>query len=260
MNLLITGANGFIGKALGSRLSSDRKIIGVDITEEPDKPTKIAWEHADIINGDSVAAICGRHTPDVIIHCGGIAHQKIGSVDRETYIKVNSEATENLAEVAARNNPELLFVFLSSISVYGEERKGISRKGTRTQSGFTDDGVEGDADCNPSSDYAYSKLDAEKRLISLYEEGLLRNLIILRLAPVYDREWSLNLDRRVFAPMKMAYLKFGSGNQRMFALARPNLVDFIDFLIRRFHRLPQIGDEATPARGLTTVTCLYHKK
>jgi nucleoside-diphosphate-sugar epimerase len=58
-------------------------------------------------------------------------------------------------------------------------------------------------------------------------------LIILRLAPVYDREWSLNLDRRVFAPGKLAYLRFGSGSQKMSALARPNLVDFIEFLLER---------------------------
>ena len=87
-----------------------------------------------------------------------------------------------------------------------------------------------------------SKLDAEKRLIDLYNEGILYNLVILRLAPVYDREWSLNLDRRVFAPKKLAYLRFGSGSQRMSALAKPNLVDFIKHILQStdyadFHRL-----------------------
>ena len=83
--------------------------------------------------------------------------------------------------------------------------------------------------CEPSSDYAKSKLDAEKRLIKLFDEGLLKKLDILRLAPVYDSEWSLNLDRRVFALKKVAYLKFGSGMQEMSAIARQNLVDFIGF-------------------------------
>ena len=120
MNLLTTGANGFIGRALCDKLSPDHKVIGIDIAERPDKPSKIAWEQASITDNDSVAAICDKYAPDVVIHCAGIAHQKMGSVDRETYIKVNSEATENLAKAAARTNPELLFVFLSSISVYGE--------------------------------------------------------------------------------------------------------------------------------------------
>lgn len=56
---------------------------------------------------------------------------------------------------------------------------------------------------------------------------------------MYDRSWSLNLDRRVFAPKKLAYLRFGSGSQRMSALARPNLVDFIAFLIHRLRRFSQ---------------------
>ena len=195
-----TGASGFIGRALCDKLSPDHQVTGIDITEQPDTPSKITWEQASITDTDSVAAICRKHTPDVIIHCAGIAHQKIGSVDRETYIEVNSEATENLAMAAVGTNPELLFLFLSTISVYGEDPKGISRKDAKAQRRLNDNGVGEDAECNPSSDYAFSKLDAEKRLIALCEKGLLHNLIILRLAPVYDREWSLNLDRRVCAP------------------------------------------------------------
>jgi len=95
-----------------------------------------------------------------------------------------------------------------------------------------------------------SKLDAERRLIALYDDGKLHNLVILRLAPVYDRYWSLNLDRRVFAPKKLAYLRFGLGSQRMSALARPNLVEFIEFLIHRFHRFSQIKDKPTQKNNL----------
>jgi len=93
------------------------------------------------------------------------------------------------------------------------------------------EGISEGNECWPSSDYAGSKLDAERRLIALANEGVINSLVILRLAPVYDREWNLNLDRRVFAPGKLSYLRFGSGSQKMSALARPNLVDFIAYLI-----------------------------
>ena len=120
MNIFTTGASGFIGKAICSRLSPNSNVIGIDVTAEPDKPTAITWEQANIADNDALNAICEKHSADIIIHCAGIAHQKIGSVDRKTYLKVNSEASENLAKTAARNNPQLLFVFLSTISVYGE--------------------------------------------------------------------------------------------------------------------------------------------
>lgn len=173
----------------------------------------------NIIDNEQLEDVCIKYRPDVIIHCAGIAHQKIGSIDSEEYQRLNTLATENLAKSSITANPDVHFIFLSSISVYGEDNI----------QGF----VSEEDKCNPSSDYAYSKLDAEKRLIKLHEAEELKKLDILRLAPVYDSEWSLNLDRRVFAPKKMAYIKFGSGEQEMSAVSRQNLVDFIDYRLKQ---------------------------
>jgi nucleoside-diphosphate-sugar epimerase len=89
--VLITGATGFIGTALCSRLSSDNKVVGVDITGPPDGALNIAWERADLTDSDSVAAICEKYSLDVVIHCAGVAHQKIGTVDSAIYMRVNSD-------------------------------------------------------------------------------------------------------------------------------------------------------------------------
>ncbi len=133
MNILITGANGFIGKALRSRLASGNKVIGVDITGPVDGRLNIAWEQADLADRDLAVAICDKYSPDVVIHCAGIAHQKIGVVDSATYMRVNSEMTENLAKAAAKSNPGVCFIFFSSVSVYGEGPQMTSRKGAKTQ-------------------------------------------------------------------------------------------------------------------------------
>lgn len=220
MNVFVTGASGFIGRALCRRLASDNKVVGVYHRKKPVAPENIVLEQIDLTDYNAVASICEKYSPDVVIHCAGIAHQKVGAVSAATYMRVNSEATENLAKAASKVNPGVLFIFFSSVSVYGEGEQ-------ETGDGRTEDG-----ECRPSSDYAVSKLDAERRLCALYEEGKLHNLVILRLAPVYDREWSLNLDRRVFAPGKLAYLRFGSGMQKMSALARPNLVEFIAHILQ----------------------------
>jgi len=214
-SIFVTGAMGFIGSAICRSLSTE-KIIGIDFVGGSHN-NKIHLEVIDLTDNKSVTRIYEKHSPDTVIHCAGIAHQKIGAFDAKTYLRVNSEATEKFAKAAAMSNPDLHFIFLSTISVYGENHliQPISENTL----------------CSPSSDYALSKLDAEKRLIRLYEEGLFRRLTILRLAPVYDREWNLNLERRIFAPGKIAYLKFGSGNQKMSALARPNLVEFIEYLL-----------------------------
>jgi len=217
--ILVTGANGFIGRALCSRLASDNKVVGVDNSGPGDRALDIDWEMTDLTDLNSLTAMCKQYSPELIIHCAGIAHQKIGAVDFATYKRINSEATENLAKAAAKINPGVVFIFLSSVSVYGEGNLSIP--------------VSEESECHPSSDYAASKRDAERRLIELSDKGIIHNLFILRLAPVYDREWALNLDRRVFAPKKLVYLRFGSGTQKMSALARPNFVDLIQFLLKR---------------------------
>lgn len=258
LNILITGVTGFIGSALCSRLAPDNRVIGGYHREKPVKPANIVWEPTDLTDVGAVTAICKKHSPEIVIHCAGIAHQKMGAVNSATYMRVNSEATENLARAASQVNPDVRFIFLSSVSVYGEGpqisqiEKIIHR--LRRFHRFKDiqqvaqiNAVGEDSDCKPSSDYARSKLDAERRLIALADEGILNDLVILRLAPVYDREWSFNLNRRVLAPLNLAYIRFGSGLQKMSALAMPNLVDFIDFIIRRLRRLTQIKVDKAPS-------------
>ncbi|MDD5450307.1 MAG: NAD-dependent epimerase/dehydratase family protein [Desulfovibrionales bacterium] len=231
-NILITGAAGFIGNALCRRLASGNKVIGVYYRKGPANYADVSWEQTDLTDVSAVAAVCEKYSPDVVIHCAGIAHQKIGSVNSPTYMRVNSEATGNLAKAASQVNPDVRFIFLSSVSVYGEGPGITSRKDATAQKRKNYNGISENGKCQPSSDYARSKLGAEKRLVALADEGILNGLVILRLAPVYDREWSFNLNRRVLAPLTITYIRFGSGLQRMSALARPNLVDFVEFLIK----------------------------
>ena len=223
MPIIITGASGFIGRTLCKKFSKHNNVIGLDIKKDNFINKNIKWEIADLTDFNTVSNICKKHIPGVVIHCAGIAHQKIGKVDSATYIRVNSMATENFAKAAAKFNSDVSFIFFSSVSVYGEDNLQVP--------------ISEEKECHPSSDYAVSKLDAERRLIALANEGIINSLFILRLAPVYDHKWSFNLDRRILAPMNMAYIRFGSGQQKMSALAKSNLVDFLEFLI---HRLTQI--------------------
>lgn len=216
--VLITGASGFIGSALCSRFSEKHIVIGIDnkiISEIPN----IVFNFSDITDYKRLSELIKTQSPDIIVHCAGITHQKLGGMTRDEYINVNTIATEHIAKLAIESNTHVYFIFLSSISVYGEEKNY--------------EAIKEEYIGNPSSDYAFSKLDAENRLIKLHRSGKLKKLDILRLAPVYTSDWSLNLDKRVFAPKKLAYIKFGSGEQEMSAVSRQNLVDFIEYRINQ---------------------------
>lgn len=233
--ILITGASGFIGQAICKTLSLKYKIIAFGKPVFSEGQNTCIFVEARIEDENAVQHVCNTYLPDVVIHCAGIAHQKLGDKKgADVYENINSIATEKLANAAISANPNVYFIFLSSISVYGENQ---SKKAVRE----TDK-------CCPTSDYAKSKLSAEKRLEKLCDANLLTRLDVLRLAPVYDAEWSINLEKRVFAPKKLFYLRFGSGEQKLSALARKNLVDLIDFRLthgtkKPFYNILNVCDE-----------------
>lgn len=214
--LLVTGATGFIGRAVCRRFRSEYRLVTLarHLRLNP-YPDEIPVQ-ADITDEKAVRQVCETYLPDVVIHCAGLAHLGIFS-SRCSKIsdQINSRAAKNLAYHAGTTHPDVQFIHLSSISVYGEQ--------------FDTESMHETSLCSPAGSYAQSKYQAENHLIQLYDTRCLNRLDILRLAPVYDHGWTLNLDKRVFGPAKLCYLRFGSGNQKMSALARENLVDFLAY-------------------------------
>lgn len=214
--ILITGAVGMIGSALCDSLKHDAEVIGLYHDTPPPDADGIIWERADCADAGSMARLCDRYVPDAVIHCAAVVHRSAGAVNATTYKRVNVAATENLARAAALSNPSVHFVFMSSVSVYGDEHLPVP--------------VSENFPCNPADDYAISKRHAEIRLEGMFTKGAIRNITILRLASVYDRKITFLLDRRVKGPG--VFIRYGTGTQRISALARPNLVDFVEFILR----------------------------
>ncbi len=161
----------------------------------------------------------------MVIHCAGVSRQILGSFDKEEYRKANVAATRKIARMAALANPDVHFIFLSSVLVYGEDQ-GILN-------------VSEEDSCRPSCDYSLSKLEAEAALKALFDSRILKQVHVLRLAQVYDTDYTINLDKRVFLPFKLAFLKIGKNTQKMSALSRVNLMKFILFLMEKTHERQQ---------------------
>lgn len=138
MSVLVTGAAGFIGRHVAlALLERGEAVVGVDnLNDYYDVSLKearlaglqaragFAFERLDIADREAVAALFARK-PDIdrVVHLAAQAGVRYSLVNPYTYLRSNIDGHVVLLE-AARRLPALRhFVYASSSSVYGANRK-----------------------------------------------------------------------------------------------------------------------------------------
>ena len=165
MQVLVTGANGFVGRSLCLALpdnghkvleavrSLDKQIIGVDqfLITSISKATD--WSSA-------------LQNVDAVIHLAARVHvmNEVADDALAEFRKVNVEGTLNLANQAAKAGVKR-FVFVSSIKVNGEH--------TLADCPFT-----ATDDANPQDPYGISKHEAEQGLLFIAQQTGMEVVII----------------------------------------------------------------------------------
>lgn len=216
MNILITGASGFVGSNLVRHLL---RVSGVSLT--------VAVRHSVEIPGVKVIEIRSIESVtdwsmeldgiDVVVHLAACAHNKTdGHYTNGTsqYEAVNVDATLNLASHAARAGVRR-FIYMSSIGVNGRESGAPFRE---------------EDSPNPSDDYARSKLMAEHGLWEL-KKNLSIDVVIVRPVLVYGPNAPGNFGRLVKLIHSGLPLPFASIDNKRSFIAIDNLVDLIGICI-----------------------------
>ena len=145
MRVVVTGANGFLGRHLSAALvAGGDEVVGVSL-ERGALPAEIAFVAADICDAEALTRAVDDAAADAIVHLAALSH--VGDSWRRIpdYYAVNVVGTENVAR-AARGRP---WLFSSSAEVYGavcEEEQPIAE----------------DRPLAPRSPYALTKAVAER--------------------------------------------------------------------------------------------------
>jgi len=213
MNILVTGANGFVGKALCNFLRCDSlNVVGAvrgqakagEITIGNIGP-ETDWSHA--LRG------C-----DVVIHLAARVHQllDVASNPLIEYRRVNVLATEKLARAAADAGVKRL-IFLSSVKVNGEKSPGRA---------FLENDLP-----NPQDAYAISKWEAENSLRLISDETGIE-VVILRPTLVYGPGVGANFLQLMQVVDNGSLLPLGAIRNRRSLLYLGNLVDAIALCIK----------------------------
>ncbi len=117
MNAIITGASGFIGRAMSDRFAqAGYNVTGWDIADAPDRTIK----RVDLCDpGEIDRALCDVR-PDIVIHCAGSANVSASMSDPDRDMLLSVGITHNLLFALLRAGLDnVRLIYLSSAGVYG---------------------------------------------------------------------------------------------------------------------------------------------
>jgi nucleoside-diphosphate-sugar epimerase len=208
---LVTGANGFVGKALCTELKRHGESVRAALRDTRDADNRS--DSAIVGNIDEKTdwqlALTGI---DIVIHLAARVHvmHDTASDPLAEFCKVNLDGTVNLATQAVRAGVKRL-VYVSSIKVNGEETKG--------QHAYT----ESDA-AAPQDPYGVSKWEAEQALHQVSQQTGLE-IVVIRPPLVYGPGVKGNFISLLAAVNRGMPLPLGGARNRRSLLYVGNLVD-----------------------------------
>lgn len=206
--VLVTGATGFIGRALVTALAGRGMHVRAAVRRAEQRVAG-AIEH--VVLGDIGGGARweeGLESVDCVVHLAGRVHK--GGTEKEFY-RVNCEGTRQLVEAAGRSGVRRV-VYLSSLSVLEghEGRQAVTEE----------------SPAEPLTAYGRSKVAAERVLLEAAEEDRLE-VTIVRPPLVYGPGAPGNMVRMVRLVAREVPLPLGAIKNKRSFVGIDNLVDFL---------------------------------
>ncbi|MBL18729.1 MAG: UDP-glucose 4-epimerase [Flavobacteriaceae bacterium] len=211
--LLITGANGFVGRNLIRAFETKYELVTIFRSPPQKKPVDGEWQVQ--ISGDLSFSDLMRDV-DCVIHSAACVHlgRKEQRKKEDEIFEVNVNQTLELAHQAARSGVKR-FLFFSTIAV----------NGTSNRVSFTETDVP-----QPNSIYAKSKLEAEAGLWKIADRYDLE-IVIIRPPMVYGPNAPGNFSSLLSVLKKFSLLPIGGIKNKRSFLHIENLVSLVSLCL-----------------------------
>ncbi|MEA1832402.1 GDP-mannose 4,6-dehydratase [Methylobacterium durans] len=162
--ILITGADGFVGRALARallpRLGPQDRLYGGQRRPDGTLQQGVEANAIDVTDAVGTREAIRRLQPTCVVHLAAIAAIQEASQDKDLTWAVNFGGTRILAEAILEDAPAARVVFVSTSEVYGGTFKTCRG------------GVDESAPLDPANPYAASKAAADLLIGQMVREGL----------------------------------------------------------------------------------------
>lgn len=207
MNLLFTGASGFLGAHVKPVLKNTYSIQTVGLTDQDDyliDISKVVPELSDQF--------------DIVLHAAGKAHSVPKTeAEKKVFFDVNYQGTVNLCKALEKAGLPKSFVFISTVAVYGVE---------------AGDSISEDHPLNGDTPYALSKIKAEQFLCKWCAKNNV-NLTILRPSLIAGPKAPGNLGAMVSGIKSGKYLSIAGGKARKSVLMVEDIANLVTLSLNK---------------------------
>lgn len=167
MKVLITGANGFIGRKILNRLATNKDCEVLAVSLHEDRYPKEGYQFCalDITDSSALSRCIAAFRPDVIIHTAAMSVIGQCEAHQDASQLLNHEVVKNLA--AAAKDIHCRLIHLSTDNVFDGQTSELHKE---------------DDTPHPINTYGRHKMMAEQAI-----EAILDNYAILRVVMVYGK-------------------------------------------------------------------------
>lgn len=229
MNLLLTGASGFLGNNVRPILEKTYQVVTIGLTSEDNYTVNIAKEVPEL-----------KEYCEIVLHAAGKAHVVPRTEEeKKAFYDVNLQGTKNLCTALEKSGIPQAFIFISTVAVYGcEFGSNITEKHP----------------LNGDTPYALSKIQAEKFLTEwCNKHGVI--LSIIRPSLIAGPNPPGNLGAMIKGIKTGRYLSIGGGKARKSVLMVEDIAHLVPILVKKGGIYNVCDDEQPSFRQLETVIC-----
>jgi GlcNAc-P-P-Und epimerase len=203
MQILLTGASGFLGKIFFDNWQSEHEV------------RTLGRNMSNTFQCDLISTITRLPKFDIVVHAAGKAHVVPGNpIEEKEFYEVNVNGTANLLK-ALETNPPKTFVFISSVAVYGLE---------------TGENINETARLAATTPYGKSKIEAERIILEWGSKNGVK-VLIFRPPLIFGPHATGHLGAMVQAIKRGYYFSIGKASARRSVVLGSDIAKIIPKLL-----------------------------